>query len=107
MAEAYTQVAEQFDLTLLGTDFRISTEHYNEVAFQLDYNGPTALTGVVTIQRSINGLAWYALGTPITIAVASITDPIDCSGFTWIRAVVTTAQALQVRLTAYVHDARK
>ena len=106
MAESDIYIAEQFDLTLLNTEFVVSTKGRNVVSFQVDTAG-AALTGVLTLERSLNGVAWAALSTPTTIAAVGITTVADCSAFPFIRARVTTAQAIPVRLSAYTHDARK
>lgn len=104
---------EPFDLNQAGNFVRLELNGSTVATVQVSLlTDSTPSAFVVTIQRSLDGEMWsdleesqtIAFGSGFTAAILSVmSDAIDCSGFKWIRAVVTTVEggALLGRVRIY------
>ena len=103
---------EPFDLNQAGNYVRLEVAGSTVASVQVTMlnNDPTPDAFVVTVQRSLDGETWSALETPLTIAfgafassLSAMTPAFDCSGFKWVRIVVTTPEgaALLGRIRIY------
>lgn len=91
---------EEYDLNTLHYQRRLQLNGANAATVQLSLltaASPSAF--VVTIKRSNDGENWAGLESAQTIAFgafssakSAMTAKIDCSGFDWIAAEVTTAE---------------
>lgn len=67
-----------------------------EATVYLDYDpasGSALSTAVVTVERSPDGEAWYAMQSATTLAAEAATSDLDVSNANRLRVRVSTAQA--------------
>ena len=109
-----TKIDREFDLNQAGYRAALQLQGANAATVQLSLlSDSTPSACIVTIKRSLDGENWTGLQSAQTFAHGSfsasilslMTDKIDCAGFDWLAAEVTTAEgaALIGRLTIFAN----
>lgn len=90
------------DLESLNVGTTLPVLPYNEVVYQaIDAPGGSAAafsSGVITVERSVDGVTFVAMGTPLTIGAAGIGAAIDVSELHSLRFRTSTAGANEGRV---------
>ena len=100
LPETYT-----LDLNLPDT-YTASVAAWTNCTFQVVPITGSWATAVVTFERSNDNTAWYDLESATTLSGEGMTADIDCAGFAFIRARVSTQEgsACTAALTMYKSD---
>lgn len=109
-----TKIERNFDLNQVNNRVSMELGGATAATVQLTLlSDTTPPSFVVTIKRSLDGETWVVLESTQTFsqaaysdtALSSMTNKIDCAGFSWIAAEVTTAagSALEGRLIIFAN----
>ena len=89
-----------FDYTTTGNRFVADVSGYQWATIQV--SSPSALTtGVLTVERSNDGLFWFALESATTLTGAVMSSRFDVRGIRFLSVRVSTAEADFAKVVIY------